>query len=190
MSDFLIYLEKTFTHNLIIAWFQHILFLLILSVPFSFKDWQKLLKTFCFFSSGIITMLVLHNFDILSIKNTTVQFLMYLSIMVAGIYHLFTAGKTINNQITNIVLIFLGCIHGLYFNLMYKQSLSVASNTIVEILQFIVTIVVTQIVVLLIAILLGFLSQIIFKFSKRDWALIVTSFAIGVVGIKMIGIQF
>lgn len=190
MSDILIYLEKAFTHDLITAWLLHIIFLMILSVPFTFKDWQKLLKTFCFFSSGIITMLILLNFDIFSIKNTTIHFLICLSIMVSAIYHLFTAGKTINNQIVNIFLIFLGFIHGLYLNSLYKKSFSVTNHSIVEILQFITAIIIMQIVILFVAVLLGFLSQIVFKFSKRDWALIVTSFAIGAVGIKMIGIQF
>jgi hypothetical protein len=67
MSEFLIYFQIGLKHVLDIHAYDHVLFLIALVVPFSFKDWKRIILLITF-SIGHTVALLLSVFGIIAVK--------------------------------------------------------------------------------------------------------------------------
>ena len=54
-------------------------------------------------------------------------------------------------------------------------------NEILPLLEFALGVEIAQIIVVAAVLILNFLFQVIFRFSKRDWVLVISSIVIGVI---------
>jgi hypothetical protein len=185
MSDFWMYFEIGMLHVLDSNAYDHVLFLIALTVPYVFKDWRKVLILVSCFTIGHTLALLLSVFQVVIVKVVFVEFLIPVTILVTALYHLFTAGKTSKkNSISfvSILTLFFGTIHGLGFSFYFKSILSgTPSEKLLPLLEFAVGIEVSQIIVVLISLFVAYIAQSIFRFNKRDWTLIMAAFVIGVV---------
>lgn len=185
MSEFLIYLEIGLHHVLDIRGYDHILFLIALTVPYAFKDWKRVLLLVSIFTIGHTLALVLSVFGVIMIKAALVEFLIPVTILVAAVYNLFTAGKTAKKDGINVIgfiTLFFGIIHGLGFSNYFKSILSGnASDKIAPLLEFALGIEIAQLIVVLVVLLVSFILQHFARFSKRDFTLVTSAFVIGVV---------
>jgi len=185
MSEFLIYLEIGLRHVLDINAYDHILFLVALTVPYAFKDWKKVLILVSIFTLGHTLALFLSVFEIVTIKASLVEFLIPITIFCTAVYNLFTAGKSArkdNISVTGFITLFFGIIHGLGFSNYFKTILGgSAGDKMLPLLEFALGIEVAQIIVVLIVLILSFIVQNFFRNSKRDWILIVSSIIIGII---------
>lgn len=185
MSEFLIYLEIGLHHVLDIRGYDHILFLMALTVPHAFKDWRRLLLLVSIFTIGHTLALILSVFGVIMIKAALVEFLIPITILITAIYNLFTAGKTGKKDGINVVgfiTLFFGIIHGLGFSNYFKSILSgIASDKIAPLLEFALGIEIAQLIVVLVVLLISFGLQHFARFSKRDFTLVTSAFVIGVV---------
>lgn len=185
MSEFMIYLEIGLRHVLDINAYDHILFLVALTVPYAFKDWKKVLILVSVFTLGHTLALILSVFEIVTIKASLVEFLIPITIFCTAVYNLFTSGKSAkkdNLSITGFITLFFGIIHGLGFSNYFKSILGgSAGEKMLPLLEFALGIEVAQIIVVFIVLLLSFIVQNFFRNSKRDWILIVSSIIIGVI---------
>ncbi|MFD0777881.1 HupE/UreJ family protein [Flavobacterium myungsuense] len=59
MSDFWMYFQLAWKHVIDIKSYNFILFLIALAVPYSFKEWRKLLLLLAFFAIGELVVLLL-----------------------------------------------------------------------------------------------------------------------------------
>ena len=185
MQEFLIYFNMGLTHVLNINAYDHILFLIALMIPYAFKDWQRVLLLVSLFTIGHTLALFLSVFGIVKIQVNVVEFLIPITILITAIFHLFTAGKSGKQEsITFVALItvFFGLIHGLGFS-NYFNTIMVGSNSdkLFPLLEFALGIEAAQIIVVLIVLIFSYIVQTFFRFSKRDWALVLSAFVIGVV---------
>jgi hypothetical protein len=81
-----------------------------------------------------------------------------------------------------IVTLFFGIIHGLGFSSYFKSILpGDATDKLLPLLEFALGIEAAQILVVFIVLILSYIVQTFFRFSKRDWALVMSAFIIGVV---------
>lgn len=185
MSEFLIYLEIGLHHVLDIRGYDHILFLIALTVPYAFKDWKRVLLLVSIFTIGHTLALVLSVFGVIMIKAALVEFLIPVTILIAAVYNLFTAGKTAKKDGINVIgfiTLFFGIIHGLGFSNYFKSILSGnASDKIAPLLEFALGIEIAQLIVVLVVLLVSFILQHFARFSKRDFTLVTSAFVIGVV---------
>ena len=185
MSEFLLYFKIGLNHVLDINGYDHLLFLMALTVPYAFKDWKRVLLLVTLFTVGHTLALVLSVYEIVLIKVSLVEFLIPITIVVTAAFHLFTAGKSGKKEsitFISFVTLFFGVIHGLGFSNYFKSILpGSASDKLLPLLEFALGIEAAQIVVVIIVLLLSYIVQNFFRFSKRDWTLVMSSFVIGVV---------
>jgi hypothetical protein len=185
MSEFLIYFQIGLKHVLDIHAYDHVLFLIALSVPFSFNDWKRILLLVTIFTVGHTAALFLSVFGIIAVKVNVVELLIPITILITAFYNLFTAGKTSKNGSVNLVFIitlFFGIIHGLGFSNYFKTILGGSiSSKLLPICEFALGIEAAQITVVIVVLILSYIVQTVFRFSKRDWALVMSAFIIGVV---------
>ena len=185
MDLFWVYFQIGLKHVLDINSYDHILFLLALTVPYAFKDWKKVLLLISIFTIGHTLALLLSIFGIITIKASFVEFLIPISIFFAAIYNLFTAGKSSKNSSISLIgflTLFFGIIHGLGFSNYFNTILSGnATDKLIPTLEFALGIETAQIIIVFMVLLLSFIVQNFLKFSKRDWTLVVSSLIIGIV---------
>lgn len=185
MSEFWLYFNIGLQHVLDIEGYDHVLFLIALTVPYAFKDWKRVLILVSLFTVGHTLALMLSVFEIVIIKASLVEFLIPITILITALFHLFTAGKSSKKEsITFVafVTLFFGIIHGLGFSNYFKSILPGDNvDKLVPLLEFALGIEAAQIIVVLIVLLLSYIAQTFFRFSKRDWTLVMSAFVIGVV---------
>ncbi|QLC67289.1 HupE/UreJ family protein [Flavobacterium sp. LPB0248] len=185
MSQFWIYFQIGLKHVLDINAYDHVLFLIALTVPYLFKDWKRIFLLVSIFTIGHTLALILSVYGIIAIKVDVVEFLIPITILVTALYHLFTAGKTSKNDGVNLVFfitLFFGIIHGLGFSNYFKTILGgSATSKLLPLGEFALGIEAAQLVVVFVVLVISYIVQTVFRFSKRDWALVMSAFIIGVV---------
>jgi len=185
MSEFWLYFKLGLHHVLDINGYDHVLFLIALMVPYAFKDWKRVLLLVTLFTVGHTLSLILSVFGVVYINPTLVEFLIPITILVTAVFHLFTAGKSSKNESISfvaIVTLFFGIIHGLGFSSYFKSILpGDATDKLLPLLKFALGIEAAQLIVVFIVLILSYIVQTFFRFSKRDWALVMSAFIIGVV---------
>lgn len=185
MSEFWIYFNIGLRHVLDIRAYDHVLFLIALVVPYAFKDWKRVLLLVTLFTLGHTLSLLLSVYGVVYIKASLVEFLIPITILVTALFHLFTAGKSGKNESVSFVAfvtLFFGIVHGLGFSNYFKTLLpGGASDKLLPLLEFALGIEGAQIIVVLVVLILSYIIQTFFRFSKRDWTLVMSAFVIGVV---------
>ena len=185
MSEFWIYFQIGLKHVLDIHAYDHVLFLIALAIPFAFKDWKRIVLLVTLFTIGHTMALLLSVFGIIAMKVNVVELLIPITIVVTALFNLFTAGKSSKKESINLVFfitLFFGIIHGLGFSNYFKSILGGdAASKILPLSEFALGIEVAQIVVVFVVLILSYIVQTVFRFSKRDWTLVMSAFIIGVV---------
>jgi hypothetical protein len=172
-------------HVLDITAYDHIVFLIALLIPYMFKDWKRVFLLVSLFTLGHTLALLLSVFGVVSISVTVVEFLIPITILITALYHLFTAGKSAKKETVSfvaVVTVCFGLIHGLGFS-NYFNTIMVGTgmSKLVTLLEFALGIEAAQLIVVLVVLLLAYILQTFFRFSKRDWALVLSGCIIGVV---------
>ncbi len=185
MSEFWIYFNTGLHHVLDINAYDHVLFLIALIVPYAFRDWKKVLVLVTLFTAGHTLALLLSVYEIVRFRVDLVEFFIPITILSTALFHLFTAGKNSKNEslsFVSFVTLFFGIIHGLGFSNYFKTILpGSASDKLLPLLEFALGIEAAQIIVVLIVLILSYIVQTVFRFSKRDWTLVMSAFVAGVV---------
>ena len=185
MQDFLIYFNMGLKHVLDITAYDHVVFLVASLIPYTFKDWKRVFLLVSLFTLGHTLALILSVFGIVSVSVTVVEFLIPITIFITALYHLFTAGKTAKKDSISFIMLvtlFFGLIHGLGFS-NYFNTIMVGSgiSKVVPLLEFALGIEAAQIIVVFAVLLFTYILQTFFRFSKRDWALVLSGCIIGVI---------
>jgi len=170
-------------HVLNINAYDHILFLIVLSVPYLFKDWKRILFLITIFTLGHTVSLALATYNVINVNSKVTAFLIPVTIFIVALYNVFTAGKKAQNEKVGILFfatLFLGLIHGLGYVGIFESTIKANDNKFLSLLEISLGIEVGQIIIGFIVIFLGFLCQTIFRFSKRDWVMVISAVVIGV----------
>ncbi|WP_100613934.1 HupE/UreJ family protein [Confluentibacter citreus] len=171
-------------HVLDINAYDHVLFLIVLTVPYVFKDWKRVFLLVTMFTLGHTLSLILAVYNIVYVKASLVEFLIPITILIVAIFNVFTAGKGPQKGKVGVLFLsalFFGLIHGLGFAREFKMLLGDTDNKLILLLEFALGIEIAQIVIVFIVLFLGYLVQTLFRFSKRDWVLVISAVVIGLV---------
>lgn len=181
MDDFMLYFKMGLNHVLDFSAIDHILFLIVLTVVFSFKQWKKVLWLITLFTLGHSLSLGLAAFEIVEISSDLIEFLIPLTIFITAVINLFTAKKTSKGKenINLVFALFFGLIHGLGFSNYFKMMIGQEEDKVLPLLEFALGIEAAQVIIVLSILSLGFFFQNVFNVNRRDWILVFSSIVIG-----------
>lgn len=185
MNDFWIFFKVGLNHVLDFNGYDHMLFLIALTVPYIAKDWKRILILVSFFTLGHTLSLMLSVFNIITVKASLIELLIPITILITAFFNLLMAGKTTKNGTISFVAsvtVFFGIIHGLGFSNYFNALLpGKPVEKVAPLLEFALGIEAAQIVIVAAVLILSFIAQTLLRFNKRDFTLIMSSFVIGVV---------
>ena len=170
-------------HVLDINAYDHILFLIVLTVPYLFKDWKRILLLITMFTLGHTLSLVMAVYGVISVNPKLVAFLIPLTILIVALYNVFTAGKKAPTEKVGILFLstlFFGLIHGLGFAGAFSSLVKKGENKLIVLLEFALGIELAQAAIVFVILFLSFLCQTIFRFSKRDWVVVLSAVVVGI----------
>lgn len=171
-------------HVLDINAYDHVLFLVVLTVPYLFKDWKRVFVLVSLFTAGHTMSLLMSAYGVVTFSATVVEFLIPVTIMVAAVYNVFTAGERKGNEKMGVLFfatLFFGLIHGFGFAREFRLLIGKAESKLLPLLEFALGIEFAQVIIVLVVLFLGFFIQILFKSSRRDWIMVVSAVVVGLV---------
>ena len=183
MDDFVIFLKLGLYHVLDWQAYDHILFLIALTIVYSMNAWKKVLWLITFFTIGHTLTLALAAFKIITIDIKIVEFLIPATIIITALVNIITVKKKqkTHNNINLFFAFFFGLIHGLGFSNYFRMIIDENEDKILPLLEFAIGIEIAQVIIVLVILIVGYFAQGIFKISKRDWAMVISSIVIGIV---------
>ena len=184
LEDFWFNVHYGINHVLDLNGYDHILFLIALSIPYIFKDWKRVLLLVSVFTIGHTLSLMLAAYNVVSVNGKLVEFLIPITILIVAIFNVFTTGKKAKSDKAGILFfstLFFGIVHGLGFAREFKILVGKTDDKLVTLLEFALGIEFAQIIIVFVVLFLGFLMQTVFRFSKRDWVMVVSAIVIGLV---------
>jgi len=180
-------------HVLDINGYDHILFLIVLSVPYLFKDWKRVLLLVTVFTLGHTLSLILAAYNVVSVNGKLVEFLIPITILIVALFNVFTAGKGAQKEKVGVLFfstLFFGLIHGLGFAREFRMLVGKSNNKFVTLLEFALGIEIAQIIIVFVVLFLGYIIQTVFRFSKRDWVMVISAVVVGLVIPMIINSEF
>ncbi len=193
LEDFWFNVEYGMNHVLDINAYDHVLFLIVLAIPYVFKDWKRVLLLVSVFTLGHTLSLVLAVYNVVSINGELVEFLIPITILIVALFNLFTAGKGAQKKRIGVLFfsaLFFGLVHGLGFAREFQILVGRAENKLVTLLEFALGIEISQVIIVFIVLFLGYITQTIFRISKRDWILVISAIVVGLVLPMILNSQF
>lgn len=181
MDDFMLYCKMGLNHVLDFSAYDHILFLIVLAVVFSYYELKKLLWLVTLFTLGHSITLALSAYGVLNISMDLIEFLIPLTIFITGVINIVNSNKKLaKKDNTNLILaLFFGLIHGLGFSNYFKMMIGQQEDKILPLIEFALGIELAQIIIVFGIIFLGLVFQNFLKVTKRDWILVCSSIVIG-----------
>lgn len=184
LENFWFNVQYGINHVLDINAYDHVLFLIVLTVPYVFKDWKRVLLLVSMFTLGHTLSLVLAAYNVVSVNAQVVEFLIPITILVVALFNVFTSGKGAQKEKVGVLFLstlFFGLVHGLGFAREFQMFLGDSDNKLVLLLEFALGIELAQVIIVFLVLFLGYIAQTIFRFSKRDWIMVVSAIVVGLV---------
>jgi hydrogenase/urease accessory protein HupE len=181
MDDFLLYFELGLKHVLDLSAYDHILFLIVLAVVFSFNQWKKALWLITFFTIGHTLTLGLAAYGIINIRVDIVEFLIPVTIFITGLLNVLRASEASKGKekVNLILALFFGLIHGLGFSNYFRMMIGKEDEKLLPLLEFALGIEAAQVIIVFGILLIGTLLHSFFRVTKRDWVLVTSAIVIG-----------
>ena len=191
MSVFNIYFDLGLEHILALAGLDHIIFIIILCAIYLMSDWKKVLILVTAFTIGHTITLGLATFQVIKVNSSLVEFLIPLTIFITALSNIFSGDRSKMKVNVNYYLaLFFGLIHGLGFSNSLRGLLGKNDDFAIKLLGFNLGLEVGQIVIVMAFLLVSFLFVDVFKASRRDWRLVISSLGAGIAILLMIQNKF
>ena len=184
LENFWFNVEYGINHVLNINAYDHVLFLIALTVPYIFKDWKRVLLLVSIFTLGHTLSLVLAAYDLVRIDGQIIEFLIPVTILIVALFNVLTAGKGAQKEKIGVLFfstLFFGLIHGLGFAREFHMLAGKSDNKFFLLIEFALGIEISQVIIVFTVLFLGFLAQTLFRLSKRDWIMVISAIVVGLV---------
>lgn len=180
MEDFWLYLKLGFDHVLDWNAYDHVLFLTALVASFTFQQSKKVIWLVTLFTIGHLVSLAVSAFGLIRVESSIIEFLIPVSIIFTAVYSIFTSGKPKGKiNLLYFITFFFGLVHGFGFSTYFNMLAQGRNNPLLMLVEFALGIELAQIIVVFIVLLLALIVQNIFRFSKKDWILVISSLVLG-----------
>lgn len=169
MQEFFFYVELGLDHVLSLSAHDHILFLVALAVPFTFRQWRPVLLLASAFTVAHCLSLALSVYGILAMDVGLIEFLIPLTILLTSIFNLINVRSHKPHQSIILHLIattFFGLVHGFGFSNYFKLLMAEETNTLSPLLGFATGIEISQLGIVTTVLFIAFLFQSVFKIKQ------------------------
>lgn len=184
LEDFWFNVQYGINHVLDINAYDHVLFLTVLTIPYVFKDWRRVFLLVSTFTIGHTLSLVLAAYQIVSVNGALIEFLIPVTILIMAVFNVFTAGRGPQKGKVGVLFVstlFFGLIHGLGFAREFQMLAGITDSKLALLIEFALGIEISQVIIVFCVLFLGYLMQTLFRFSKRDWMMVVSAIVVGLV---------
>jgi len=184
MNEFLFYSKLGLYHILDWNALDHLLFLVVLCLPYASKQWRNLIWLITVFTIGHSISLALSVYGVVRVSSSWIEYLIIVTIMVTALYNMLTARRAGSDQtfiVSVISALFFGLIHGLGFSSYFKQITSSLSSKLLPLIEFALGVELAQLIIGFVVFLISFIIVGLFKVSRRDFILIGSAIVFGVV---------
>ena len=176
METFWFYFKLGFDHVLDPRGLDHFYFLIALTLPFMFREWQKLLIWVSIFTLGHTLSLFASNFKWILVDGNWVEFLIPITIGITCLSVLFKQRNTVSKASwINSITLFFGIIHGFGFGRYFRMISIDDENAAISLLEFALGVEFAQLIIVLSMLLINFLVIRVFGFKIQKWELIISS---------------
>ena len=168
MSDFWFYVSLGFNHVLDWNGYDHMLFLAVLVVGYSFKNWRRVLSLVTLFTIGHMASLAYASVNVLDYDRSLIEFLIPVTILLTAIHKFISTYKSLGLKqpwILYVGTVFFGLIHGLGFASFFR---TLDEDSTWPLIEFALGIEGAQVVIVLAVLLLG---AALIKYTKLTTAL-------------------
>ena len=183
-SDFLFNVQYGIDHVLDINGYDHVLFLILLTVAYSFESWKRLLMLVTAFTIGHTVALLLAAYGILNVDDALVEFLIPVTIAMAAVYNIVDGEKSTKSRGVSwlfLITLSFGVVHGLGFGREFKLFMGKSEDKLLPLLEFALGIEIAQLIIVFVVLLAGLVAQVVFRRDRRDWILVVSAVVLGLV---------
>ena len=175
MNTFWFYFDLGFDHVLDLGGLDHFYFLVALSLPFTFKNWRKLLLWVSLFTLGHSLSLLVTHFEWIKINSKWVEFLIPVTICITCFSILFQKEHAYLNGIwINLITLFFGLIHGFGFGRYFKMIAN-EGEAVMALLEFALGVEFAQILIVIFVLMINDLVLRFFKIQSQKWQWIIAS---------------
>jgi hypothetical protein len=186
MTEFEAYVRLGFSHITDFNGYDHILFIVALSMVYQFSDWRKVLILVTAFTLGHSLTLALATLHIVHLRSDMIEFLIPVTIVLTAVGNLFDKAKISSRQeqkkapgLRYFIALIFGLIHGLGFSNYLRSLLGQEASMFQPLLAFNIGLEIGQMIIVLIVLSLAFFVQNVCKVSRRDWVLVISGVVIG-----------
>lgn len=183
MGEFRLYFELGMEHILDPRGYDHIMFVIALCTVFVFGDWKKVLILVTAFTIGHSITLGLATLNVIRVNTSLIEFLIPVTILLTAVSNIFSRTNTIRRskiQTNYILALFFGFIHGMGFSNYLRALLGKDESIFTQLFAFNIGLEAGQIIVVSFFLLITFIFIDIFRISRRDWRLVISSAIIGI----------
>jgi len=180
MTDFIFYFKLGWFHILSLDALDHLYFIAVLSIIYTFSSWKRVVVLITAFTIGHAITLFLSALDILRFNDQYVEFAIPCTIFISAGVNLWRRdGSGEAGRIQYLLAILFGLVHGMGFANAIRFMLSSDQHIISSLLTFNIGLESGQIFVVLFVLFIGWFVQRMKLFSQRDWVLIFSSIIFG-----------
>lgn len=172
------YLKLGMDHILDLNGYDHILFVAVLCAGYELKQWKQILILVTAFTIGHSLTLALSSLDLVSFSPKLIERLIPVTIILTGIFNIFTAfssKKANQNIIANYLLALgFGLIHGLGFSFYFKAILGSEGSILMPLFAFNVGVELGQLLIVGFIMVLSFIFIEKFKLPLQKWTTVIS----------------
>ena len=179
MKDFIFYFKIGWFHIMSTAATDHLFFIAVLAIIYSFADWRKVLVLITAFTIGHAITLFLSVLELINLNIDWVEFLIPCTILVTAMMNLlFQKQQVASHAIQYGMALGFGLIHGLGYANYIRMILSADQQLIWGLFSFNLGLEAGQIVVVCLVLLTVWVSSRIHSKAHMRWVSFVSAFVL------------
>ena len=179
MKDFIFYFKIGWFHIMSTAATDHLFFIAVLAIIYSFADWRKVLVLITAFTIGHAITLFLSVLELINLNIDWVEFLIPCTIFVTAMMNLILKNQQlVSHQIQYGIALGFGLIHGLGYANYIRMILSADQQLIWGLFSFNLGLEAGQIVVVCLVLLTVWVSSRVHAKAHMRWVRFVSAFVL------------
>jgi len=181
MNEFSLWFFTGIQHICDLKAYDHICYIMVLCIPFTLKEWKKLLFAITAFTIGHSLTLFLSITEIIRLPSYLIELLIPLTIIFSSIANIVNQKNNKPALTANyIAALLFGFIHGMGFSYLLKSMLGIHESILFPLFSFNLGIEIGQLIIVLIILLLILVLSKIFNLKKADYVIFTSTAVFGI----------
>ena len=186
MYDLLFYFELGLFHVLDWKAYDHLLFLIALTIPFSYKQFKTVFWIVTFFTLGHTFSLIFSAYEIFRPPVNIIEILIPITIVITAINNILNTGQKNFYKISGFIIsLFFGLIHGFGFGNYFNQISFPLESKIEPLVGFAFGVEFSQLIIVLVILLINLLVVKLLNYKLSSYIRIGSAIIVGF-GLNMI----